>query len=132
MLFVRRWRPHRAAGTRGCMAKRQTMRTIFFTLMIAFAASAAQATLDRPPELLDAEQIPATNKVRLLWAPGGNADGSLNPNVVSYTVQRGSVFLTPYSQYVMTHEESLTAAGTYNYRVRAITTDGLPSDSNPK
>ena len=54
---------------------------------VALLVCGARAVvLDRPPEIL--EHRPVGSSIRLLWAPGGNRDGTLHQNVISYTVSR--------------------------------------------
>src|SRR5262245_6476669 len=64
------------------------MATRFFVAVGALlvATGAPAVVLDRPPKILEARQVGTS--VRLLWAPGGNADGTLNHDVDSYTLER--------------------------------------------
>ena len=58
---------------------KHSQRAISAVCAVAVALVATEGwALDRLPELLEFRQVPATNKVRLLWAPGGNADGTLS------------------------------------------------------
>jgi hypothetical protein len=66
---------------------RTRSRVVLPLLYVAlFAAASRAVVLDRPPEILEARQ--AGPFVRLLWALGGDADGTLNADVASYTVRR--------------------------------------------
>jgi hypothetical protein len=103
-------------------------------LAISLIATGARAGLDRPPEILELRQ--AGNTVRLLWAPGGNADGTLNEEVVAYEVQREglgvSTWATVFSgdEHAMTYVDSIDAPRTWHrdkgkpvhYRVESHTT----------
>jgi hypothetical protein len=113
------------------------------TPVTAFVAeSEPVSALDRPPELLDHHQVAGTSSIRLLWAPGGNGDGTIDRDVVSYAVER-SVNRGPFDsiltadRYAMTHVDSVEGLRGWNgsrpviaYRVRALTNDGGQSLSS--
>ena len=70
----------------------RAMHAVLATLVAALFSPGARADLDRPPSILEYRQV--GKEVRLLWAPGGNEDGTLNEDVISYTVERQG--LGPY------------------------------------
>src|SRR5688500_7691949 len=69
------------------MPTHRSIRVLLSTLSLALAAGATSAvTLARPPDILELRQVGTT--VRVLWSPGGDADGTLDEDVDSYTLQR--------------------------------------------
>ena len=114
------------------MSKHQIVRAILLSAAIAFAGDAARAALDRAPELLEYRQVPGTNSVRLLWAPGGNTDGTLSSAVVSYSVERNSQTIFTGDHRAMTYVDAPTAAGSFTYRVKATTSDSQVRYSSPQ
>jgi hypothetical protein len=71
-----------------CVSRhRASLVTLSIFTLVLLVGRVAHA-LDRPPQLLDHRQDAATNKVRLLWAPGGKADGTIDPTVFWYKVER--------------------------------------------
>src|SRR5262249_37348801 len=96
------------------------------------AGAAHAAALDRPPQLVEARQIPASNQGRLQWAPGGNADGTLRSDVVDYLVERNSQNITTKNARAVIHVCAPTATGVYAYRIGARTSDGAVTYSSPQ
>jgi Right handed beta helix region len=97
----------------------RAMHAVLPTLVAALLAPGARADLDRPPSILEYRQL--ADEIHLLWAPGGDADGTLNGDVASYTVQQQAsaspgLGLPPWQtifsgdQHAMTYVESITSA----------------------
>ena len=68
------------------MSRTRPIHAAFFTLLLALLAPHARAAMDRAPEILEHRQV--ANTVELMWSPGGDADGTLDEDVVSYSIQR--------------------------------------------
>lgn len=118
------------------------LRLALSTFGVALLACGANAVvLDRPPEILEHRQIGAS--LRLLWAPGGDDDGTLHEHVVSYTVSRNVDGawrdVSTGDARTMTYEEDLAwlttsqpiswwdQTPTLAYRVTARTSDQIPT-----
>jgi hypothetical protein len=100
-------------------------------------------TLDRPPKILELRQVGTT--VRVLWAQGGDDDGTLHADVDSYTLERkiGAGSWTTVDSW----DEDVEALQTqhvddvsglfewspapfFSYRVTATTEDSVTTTSN--
>lgn len=112
----------------------RALTAMFSTSFVALAALA----MDRPPQILEMRQVGET--VTVLWAPGGDADGTLDDDVLSYTLQRDGLehdnfttvfpgsdettmtFTDPVDGSIPWHPDDL--GDEIRYRVRAATTGG--------
>jgi hypothetical protein len=68
------------------MRLRRSLYALFCIPITVALTPHARADMERPPEILEHRQVGKT--IQLMWSPGGDADGTLDEDVDTYSIQR--------------------------------------------
>jgi hypothetical protein len=121
--------------------RRLLLSVTWSTPLAALLASGASAVvLSRAPDILETRLVGTT--VQVLWAPGGDADGTLNEDVVSYKLERkigGAAWTTVFTgdEKAVRYVDDVSSAVAwwdthpgFKYRVTATTSDSVTTVSD--